>query len=97
MADEFVAGAEVEVVGIGQQDGDAKILGQIALGKAFDGGLGADGHEYRRFDGAVRRMEQSGAGTGMRAFGDDFEGDLGQPRAYGSMITEWGERLAPGA
>jgi hypothetical protein len=44
----------------------------------------------------VRRMEQSRAGTGMRAFGDDFEGDLGQRRAYGSMIPEWDEWLRRG-
>jgi hypothetical protein len=38
----------------------------------------------------VRRMEQSRTGTGVRAFGDDFEGNLGQLRAYGPMITRWG-------
>jgi hypothetical protein len=44
----------------------------------------------------VRRMEQSGAGAGVRAFGDDFEGDLGQLRAYAPMITRWGGRLGGG-
>src|ERR1019366_9183813 len=86
----------VEVVGVGQQNGDAQIFGQVALGQAFDCGLRADGHEYRRFDDAVRRMEQSGAGAGVRAFGDDFEGDLGQLRAYAPMITRWGGRLGGG-
>jgi hypothetical protein len=38
----------------------------------------------------VRRVQQSRAGTGVRAFGDDFEGNLGQRRAYGPMITRWG-------
>src|ERR1035437_4772984 len=57
------------------------ILRRDAKAKApFDRGLRADGHEYRRFDGPVRRMEQSR--TGVRAFGDCFEGDLGQLKAY---------------
>jgi hypothetical protein len=29
----------------------------------------------------MRRVEQSRARAGVRAFGDDFEGDLGQRRA----------------
>jgi hypothetical protein len=45
----------------------------------------------------VRRMEQSRAGTGVRAFGDDFEGGLGQLRAYAPMITDWDEWLRRGA
>jgi hypothetical protein len=56
----------------------AEIFGQVALGESFDRGLRADGHEDRRFDGPVRRVQQSRAGAGVRAFGDDFEGDLGQ-------------------
>jgi hypothetical protein len=32
-------------------------------------------------------MEQSRTGTGVRAFGDDFEGNLGQLRAYAPIIT----------
>jgi hypothetical protein len=35
-------------------------------------------------------MQQSRAGTRVRAFGDDFEGDLGQRRAYLSMIARSG-------
>jgi hypothetical protein len=35
----------------------------------------------------VRRMQQSRTGTRVRAFGDDFEGDLGQRRAYAPIIT----------
>jgi hypothetical protein len=35
----------------------------------------------------MRRVQQSRTGTGVRAFGDDFKGDLGQLRAYGPMIT----------
>ena len=90
LADQFVPGAQVKVIGVGQQDRHAEIFGEIALGEPFDRGLGADRHEYRGFDGPVRRMEQSRAGTGVRTFGDDFEGDLGQRRAYISMIADGG-------
>jgi hypothetical protein len=44
----------------------------------------------------VRRVEQSSAGTGMRTLGDDFEGNLGQRRAYESMIADWEVRVARG-
>ncbi len=55
-------------------------FGEVALGEAFDGGLGADGHEDRGFDGAVGGVENAGAGAGVRALGQEFEGDLGQLR-----------------
>ena len=70
----------VEVIGIGQQDLDAQILGQVALGEALDGSLRTDGHENGSFNGAVRCVEQAGASARVGAFGDDFEGDLGQIR-----------------
>ncbi len=75
-ADGFVAGAEVEVIGVGEQDFDAEIGGEVALVEPFDGGLGADGHEDRGLDGSMRRVQQTGAGAGGGTFGDDFEGDL---------------------
>ena len=34
-ADEFVAGPQIEVIGVGQQDADAEIFGQIALRRAL--------------------------------------------------------------
>ena len=46
----------------------------------FDGGLRADRHEDRRFDGAVRGVQQAGAGARVGTLGDHFEGDLGQLR-----------------
>ena len=81
LADEFVPGPQVEMIGVGQQDLHAEIFGQVALGEPFDRGLRADRHEDRRLDGPVRRMQQSRAGTRVRTFGDNFEGDLGQPEA----------------
>ena len=75
-------GPQVEMIGIGQQDLHAEIFGQVALRESFDRGLRADRHEHRRFDGPVRRMQQSRTGTRVRAFGDNFKGDLGQLEAY---------------
>ena len=71
--DELVAGAWVEMVGVGEEDLDAEVFGEIALGESFDGGLGADGHEDGSFDFAVGGVEEPGAGTGLGALGDDFE------------------------
>ena len=78
LTDEFVPGAQVKMIGIRQQNRHAEIVGQVALRESLDGGLGADRHEDRGFDGAVRRMQQACAGAGVRALGDDFKGDLGQ-------------------
>ena len=64
------------MIGVGKQDFDVEIGGEVALGEPFDGCLGADGHEYRGFDGSVRGMEQAGASARGGAFGDDFKGDL---------------------
>ena len=65
----LVAGPQEQMIGIGQQDLDAEILGEVALGESFDRGLRADRHEYRRFDGAMRGVEQAGARAGLRALG----------------------------
>ena len=88
LADELVPGAQVEMIGVGQQDADAEIFGQVALGEPFDRGLGAHGHEDGGFDGAVGRMQQAGAGARSGALGDDFEGDLPQ-----SLIVKADTRL----
>ncbi len=77
-ADELVTGAQVEVIGIAEEDLDVEILGEVALGEALDGGLGADGHEDGRADIAVRGMQYPGAGPGDGALGLDFEGDLAE-------------------
>ena len=66
------------MIGVGEQDLDAKAFGEIALGEAFDGGLRTDGHENGRFDDAVVGVEQSGTGAGMRTLGDEFETKLRQ-------------------
>src|SRR5260370_6686006 len=73
---------------MGEQGRQAEFFGEVALGESFVRGLGAHWHEYGGFDGPVRRMEQSRTGTGVRAFGDNFEGDLGQLGACISMIAD---------
>src|SRR5205823_5251891 len=75
LADKLGAGTQEQVIGVRQQDLDAQLFGEVALSEAFDGGLGADGHEYRRFDRAVRGVEPAGARAGLRALGEDLEGD----------------------
>ncbi|SPF44226.1 conserved hypothetical protein [Candidatus Sulfopaludibacter sp. SbA4] len=78
LADELVAGAQVEMVGVGQQDFHAEVFGEIALGETFDGGLRAYGHEDGGFDGAVGGVQEAGAGTRVGALGDYFEGNGAQ-------------------
>ena len=85
LADQFVAGAEEQVVGVAEDDAGVEVFPEVALGEAFDGGLGADGHEDGRRDVAVFGVQNAGAGAGFRAFGEEFEGDLAQ-----SSIVIWG-------
>jgi len=72
-ADGLMSRAEKEVIGVGEQDLDAQILREVALGEAFHGGLGADRHEHRGIDDAVRGVETARARTGDGAFGLEFE------------------------
>jgi len=55
----------------------------VALAQSFDGSLRTDRHEDRGLDIAVRGVQDTGAGAGDRAFGEELEGDLArQPRLY---------------
>ena len=69
LADQLVAGTQKQVIGVGQDDLGVEFVGQVALQNAFDGGLRAHRHEDRRFDDAVRGVEQSGARAGVGALG----------------------------
>ena len=80
LADSLMPRAQIKMIGVGQQDLDAEILGQVALAEAFDRSLRPHRHEDRCLDGPVGRVEQPGAGAGVRALGYDLEGDLGQVR-----------------
>lgn len=80
LADELVAGAQIKMIGIREQDPDAELFGEVALREAFDRGLRAYRHEDRGLDGAVRRVEQTSPRTGEGALGDRLEGDGSQVR-----------------
>ena len=56
LADEFMAGTQKEMVGVREQDLHAEVL-EVVLRLAFYGGGGADGHERRSVNDAVRRGE----------------------------------------
>ena len=77
-ADELLSGAEVEVIGVREEDLHAEIFGQCSLGESFDRGLSAYRHEDRCLDGSVVRVEASGAGVGMGALRLELEERLGQ-------------------
>ena len=51
----------------------AQLVSQVALLDAFHGSLRAHGHEYGRFDGPMRRVQDSGARPGYRALRLDLE------------------------
>ena len=59
-----MAGPQVEVIGVGQQDADAEVVREVALREAFDRGLRADRHEDRGFDGSVRQYAAGRRGRG---------------------------------
>ncbi len=80
LADEIGPGADIKMIGIGEQDFDAEVVREVALVEAFDRGLGTDGHENRGLDGAVGSVENARASAGGGALGDDFKGDGGHGR-----------------
>ena len=78
-ADEFVAGAEIEVVGVGEDElragaGGAEVF-EDALLDGFDRSGSAYGHEDRRFDDAVRKLELSAA-TAFQCGALDMEAEV---------------------
>ena len=88
LPDQFVAGAQEEMVGVGEDDAGLEFVPEIALVQSFDGGLRADRHEDGRRDVAVRGVQDAGAGACDRAFGEEFEGDLArQPRLYCATLV----------
>ena len=72
LGDEVVAGPQGEVIGVAEDHAGAgrfELVGRQPL----DGRLGADGHEDRRFDDAVRRVQPAAAGGAVG--GQDLEAD----------------------
>ena len=82
-ADQFMAGTQEEMVGVGEDNAGAQFLAQIALREAFDGALRTDRHKDGRRDVAMIGVDDTGAGAGNGAFGEEFELDPArQPRLY---------------
>src|SRR5260370_7502185 len=54
LADKFVSGAQIKMIGVSENDFSAEVFERF-LGKGFDGGLRAHGHEEWSFDVAVGR------------------------------------------
>jgi hypothetical protein len=75
-ADQLVPGTQIKVICVAQKNAYVEILGQVALRQSFDRSLSADGHEHRRLDIAVGRMQHAGARARDRALRLDLEGDL---------------------
>src|SRR5579875_643270 len=71
--DELVPRPEKEVVGVGQDNLRSQILEKITRCEALYGALCSDGHEDRRLDGPMSRMEDASASARLRASGDDFK------------------------
>ena len=75
LTDGFVAGAEEEVIGVGQDDFGVEVVEELGGEDAFDRCLSANGHEDRGFDGAVGGVEDTGSGAGGGAGGLEVEAE----------------------
>ena len=64
-ADGFVAGAQIEVIGVAENDFGAERFEHV-LRDGFDRALRADGHEDRRFHGLMGKDETSRGGRQRR-------------------------------
>ncbi len=64
VADEFVTGAQVEMVGVGQHQADAQFA-QFARLDGFDSRLCAHRRKDRRGDRAMRRVQHASAGHSL--------------------------------
>src|SRR5438309_2270993 len=65
------------MVGVGEDDAGIQVNLEVPGRDSFDCSVSADGHEYRRFDHAVRGMKQPGARARIGADGLDFEAECG--------------------
>jgi hypothetical protein len=84
VADEFVAGAQVEMVGVGQHQADAQ-LAQFARLDSLDSCLCANRREDRRGNGAMRRMQHAGAGHSLSC--QQFERERHHPPRAGCYLS----------
>jgi hypothetical protein len=63
-ANGLVSGAEIEVIGVAENDFCAEGFERV-LGDGLDGSGGADGHEDGGLDSAVRQMELGATAAGF--------------------------------
>jgi len=75
LGDDFRAGAEVQMVGIGQDEAGPQFL-QVARRKGLDGGLGAHGAEHGSGHVTVGRMQGADARLGVRTGGLQHPGRM---------------------
>ena len=73
IADGLDSRAQIKMVGIAQQDLNAKIFEEV-LGHAFDRGERANRHKYRGFDFAMGRNQSSGTGGAGAGFNLKLKG-----------------------
>ncbi len=76
VAHDVGTGAQVEVVGVGEQHLRADVV-QLRRGDALDGRAGADRHEDRRLDGTVGGVEASPARGGGGVAREELEVEEG--------------------
>ena len=74
LTNQFVAGTQIEMIGISQQDLHAQRF-EFILRHALHRAAGADGHENGRLDYAVRSVQQSRTRAGRLVFSKDFKLD----------------------
>jgi hypothetical protein len=86
VANEFVAGAEEEVVGVGEEDLNAELF-EFPLGNALDGCGGSDGHECRRVKRSVRSDQAAETSAGGIGF-EDLKGKTHSQVRAGRGLAE---------
>ena len=73
LADVLVSGPQIEMVSVAENDLGAQFFEDV-LGNGLHCGDGANGHEDRRFDLAMRGDDASGAGAAIAGFDSEVQG-----------------------
>jgi hypothetical protein len=87
LTDELMAGSQVEVISVAEDDGRFQIFPEVALGKPFDGCLGTDWHEDGRGDVAMLGVQNAGTRARHRTFCLKFESNLARNVGQGLILT----------
>ena len=89
LADQLVAGAQIKMIGIGEDDFRAEFFERF-IAQAFDGGLRADRQEERRLHHAVRSSEAAAARPERISF-QDFKRKTHKPSLSEENPSHHGE------